>query len=192
MGYLSRSSNIMARVTTQRKAPAQRATRMAKNAPVISTKSVEPMEMLQAKEEPRTLLSTGPAEKAFAEPVLVQAETKRQDQEKLATMKFMNDMLKIHIHSTTNKNDESVFEFIVNGKVFFFHRNETKTVPRYVVDRMARCRPTTFTDHEVINKDGVKDIMYTPHTALRYPFSVIEDPHPRGREWLEATMMEPA
>lgn len=165
--------------------------RQAKNTPVVAHKIVEPMEMENAPDTPRVMKSTGPAEKAL-DPVLVQGVDRPVDEEKLAMLKFMAEPVTIHIHETTNKQDDQVFEFIIGGRIYHFMRGETKTVPRFVVDRMARCKPTTYTDKEVVNSEGVKDMVYTPHTGLRYPFSVMEDPHPRGREWLMHTMRERA
>lgn len=162
----------------------------AKNNPVVVTKTIEAMEMDVGQQEDRVLKSTGPAEQALDKVKLVANTDKPVDEEKMAMLAFMAQPITVQIHTTTNKNDEQVFEFIVNGRPYFFRRGEQKTVPRFVVDRLARCKPTTYTDREVINEDGIKDIVYTPHVGVRYPFSVIHDPHPRGPDWLRHTLAE--
>lgn len=114
------------------------------------------------------------------------------DQEKIAMLAFFNQKVKVHIHTTTDEKAEQIFEFCINGRSYMFRRGETKVVPRFVVDRMARCRPTSYTHRETVAGNGEKQVVYDPHQGLRYPFSIVEDPHPRGKEWLEAVLREPA
>ena len=69
-------------------------------------------------------------------------------------------------------------------------RGEEKTVPRYVVDRMARLKPVGYSHKEVVNSQGIKDVVYTPHVGLKYDFSVVRDPSPHGDSWLRSALAE--
>jgi hypothetical protein len=152
----------------------------------------EPMEQTVGQDTPRAMSSTGDARKSL-EPALIEPVDRPLsglDAEKLAMMKFMEDMVTVHIHSTTNKEDEKVFEFFNNGRREVFRRNEQKTVKRYFVDMLARAKTTTYSQDTITDHQGVKQIVYQPSTGLRYPFSVVNDPHPRGREWLTSVLAE--
>ncbi len=155
--------------------------------------AMEPMEQQIGQDDtPRTLSSTGDAADSLSPTVIepVDRPLSGMDQEKLAMLKFMEDELEIHVHSTSDKWAEQIFEIFVNGKREVFRRNETKRVKRYFVDRLARLKPTTYTQREVVNRDGIKDILFDPHTGLKYPFSVRYDPHPLGNDWLRSVLAE--
>jgi hypothetical protein len=152
----------------------------------------EPMEQTVGQDNPRMMKSTGPAAESL-EPALIEPVDRplaALDQEKLAMLKFMEDAITVHIHSTTNKEDEQIFEFFNNGRREVFRRNEQKTVKRYFVDMLARAKTTTYTQDTITDAQGVKQIKNIPSTGLRYPFSVVNDPHPRGREWLTSVLAE--
>lgn len=110
--------------------------------------------------------------------------------EQLQMLKFMAEPISVRIATSTDKNAEQIFEININGRLELFRRGETKTVPRYFVDRLARLKETTYTQQEVLNNEGIKDILYQPHTGLKYDFSVTRDDHPRGGEWLRAVLAE--
>jgi hypothetical protein len=112
------------------------------------------------------------------------------DQEQLAMLAFMAEPVTIRIAQSTDKNAEQVFELNINGRLELFRRGETKTIPRYFADRLARLKVTTYSQREVVNAEGVKGIVYDPFTALKYDFSMVRDDHPRGRDWLAAVLAE--
>lgn len=156
------------------------------------TKPIEPMEQQIGQDAPRVMQSTGPARESL-EPTRIEPVDRPMeslDSEKVQMMAFMNEDIEIHIHSTTNKEDEKIFELFVNGQREVFRRNERKVVKRKFVDLLARLKPTTFTHHELTRPDGVRDVQYNSHTGLRYPFSVVRDPHPRGNDWLRSVLAE--
>jgi hypothetical protein len=121
-------------------------------------------------------------------PKLVAVAERMPDQEKLANLAFMNEKVTIRVATTTDKNAEQVFEINVNGKNFFFRRGETVTVPRYVVDHIARMKVTAYADKEVFNSEGIKQILHVPQTALKYDFAMVHDANPMGDHWLKATL----
>jgi hypothetical protein len=153
---------------------------------------IEPLEQTIGQDVPRVLASQGPAKEAL-EPQLIQPVERPMaslDSEKVQMMAFMNEDIEVHIHSTTDKEAEQVFELFINGERQLFRRNEKKVVKRKFVDLLARLKPTTYTHRELTRSDGVRDIQYNMHTGLRYPFSVIRDPHPRGNDWLRSVLAE--
>lgn len=137
----------------------------------------------------RVMKSTGPAKKSLDAPTTVTAETV-VNTEWAEMMQFNQDMLTVQVHDTTEKHAERIIQFWVNGELQNFPRGKTVTCKRYFVDKLARCKPTTFTQDKRRDEDGNEHMLEVPHNALRYPFTVINDPHPRGREWLEAILKE--
>lgn len=150
----------------------------------------EPMEQPIPQGNKRRLSSTGDARKALAKSVIEPVDNVVLDPEKMAMLAFFEEPVTVHIHSSTNKQDEQVFEVIVNGKIELFRRNEKKTVKRLFVDRLARLKPTRYTQVDGVDAQGVKVIDHLPTTGLRYPFSVVEDRNPLGVSWLNAVLAE--
>lgn len=150
----------------------------------------EPMEQTIGQDNPRIQRSQGDArdslEPAVIEPVDRPMEA--LDSEKMAMLAFMNEDVEIHIHSTSDKEAEQIFELFINGQREVFRRNEKKTVKRKFVALLAQLKPTSFTQDTITNSQGVKDIVNIPHTGLRYPFSVTRDAHPRGADWLRSAL----
>lgn len=159
------------------------------NNPVIKTYGFDTTDHAAGQDSPRILKSTGPARDALA-PMLVQPVERPVDPEKMAMMQFMNDELTIRVATTTDQNAEQVFECNINGRLELFRRGETKKVKRYFVDWLLRRKQTVYSQQEVVNSEGIKDILNVPHTALKYDFAVVHDPHPRGDEWRRAVMAE--
>lgn len=111
--------------------------------------------------------------------------------EKFANLKFMEDKITIHIHDTAEKDADPRFEVAVNGRGFVFERGKQYTVPRYIVEGLARAKPVHFRNQEYTDEDGVKGVKWPSSTGLRYGFSVIQDPHPRGGDWLKSVLAQP-
>ena len=159
----------------------------AANNPVAPTHHFEPMEQTVGQDVPRVMKSTGPAKDAL-EPAYIQAVDRPVDQEKLAMLAFMELPVTVEIHTTADPTAEQVFTVTNGGKREFFKRGETKTVARKFVNILACSKITSFTQQRRRNDEGIMEDVQVPRTALRYPFSVVEDSHPRGRDWLRATL----
>lgn len=104
--------------------------------------------------------------------------------DKLETERFMQDMLTIIVHDSNDDADDEIVETWVNGRAQRFLRGREQQVRRCYVEALARSKRTTYKqklDHR-LGEAGFN--MMHPHHALRYPFSVISDPSPKGREWL--------
>jgi len=122
------------------------------------------------------------------EPRVVQVAERMPDPEKAAMDAFMGELVTIRIATSSDQNAEQVFEININGKSNLFRRGETKTVPRYFADHLARMKVTSYTQREVFNAEGIKQILNEPHTANKYDFAVVRDDNPMGDSWLRATM----
>jgi hypothetical protein len=171
-------------------ARAQGNTYIAQNNPAIASGEGDTTEMEVGQSNPRLMKSTGDAKTSLEPSVIARVGDPPLDQEKLAMLAFLNEPITIRIGTTTDKNAEQCFEININGRMEFFRRGETKTVKRYFVDHMLRLKQTVYTQKEVINAEGIKDILNIPHTALKHDFSVVRDDSPFGSSWLTAVMAE--
>lgn len=168
--------------------PKANSTNAADN-PAIIRQATEASDNPVGQDVPRTLRSTGDAKEALDFPV-VEPVDRVVDPEKMAMLAFMNEPVTVRIATSTDANAEQVFEININGRLEFFRRGEEKTVPRYFVDRLARLKQTGYSQREVLNAEGVKDIIHDSRTGLKYDFAVVSDAHPRGREWLQHVLAE--
>jgi hypothetical protein len=165
-------------------------TRNKRTAPVILPNVTESGDFTVGQDTPRLQSSTDretPLEPALIVPV--DRPVEEVNNEKIEMLMFFNDDVRVRIATTNDKNADQVFEINVNGRLEFFRRGESKTVKRYIVDRLARLKETSYRQEEIV-KDGVKHIVNLPTTSLKYDFSVEHDPHPRGRSWLQSVLSE--
>ena len=138
----------------------------------------------------RIMSSTGPARESLEPNKLVKVTDQPMDGEWMAMMAFMNEPVEIRIAETTDPQAERIFEINVNGDMQVFMRGETKTVKRYIVDRLMRMKQTRYTQRTEIDNEGVKQIVNIPHTSLKYDFAVTRDNSPHSRDWQQATLRE--
>lgn len=164
--------------------------KQAKNNPVIKTAGELASQMDVGQGNERLLKSTGPAKEALEPSLIARVGDHPVDPEKMAMLAFMNEPVTIRIGTSTDKNAAQVFEININGKLEFFRRGETKTVKRYFVDHMLRLKETGWSQKEVINSEGIKDILNIPHTALKYDFSIERDDNRLGESWKRAVLAE--
>jgi hypothetical protein len=164
----------------------------AKHVPVLKTAGEMASQHDIGQGNERVLKSTGDAKTALEASDLSRLVDHPVDPEYMAMLAFMEEPVTIRIGTSTDKNAAQVFEININGKLELFRRGETKTVKRYFVDRMLRLKETAYTQREVINSDGIKDIVNVPHTALKYDFSVERDDNKLGESWKRAVLLEAA
>ena len=162
----------------------------ASSNPVLKTagESTEQMEIGQG--QSRLLKSSGAAKDALDKPVIERTGDHPLDHERIAMLAFMNEPVTIRIGQTTDKNAAQVFEININGNMEFFRRGETKTVKRHFVDLMLRLKETAYSQKEVINAEGIKDILHVPRTGLKYDFSIERDDSPHADSWKRAVLAE--
>lgn len=111
----------------------------------------------------------------------------------MSRMAFNEERLEIEITEVMGDDDQidQAFSIAVNGINWLFHRGRTyDNIPRYIVEGIARAKPHSFGNKEVTDANGVKRMVYPRSMGLRYPFSILHDPNPLGREWFKSLLME--
>lgn len=152
----------------------------AKNTPRVLTATIETAE--------QPLGHTVRRGAGVGEPTLVAVADRMPDPEQVAMLAFMEELVTIRPATSTDKNAEQVFEITINNRTELFKRGVPKTVRRCYVDLMARLKVTSYTQREVLNPEGIKQVLNDPHTALKYDFSMVEDRNPLGESWLKHTL----
>lgn len=102
-------------------------------------------------------------------------------------MAFMNEVVTVRVHPSTDRNANPLPDVYVNGRVQRFPRGEEIQVRRCFVEVLARARLTTFDNQKVQDANGEDKYIYPSHTAEVYPFTVIGD-SPKGDAWLKSLM----
>lgn len=167
--------------------PEQVAQPIRKVRPVRSTRQfTEAAEQPTGQEKTRAMRSRGPARQALDEPRAVEVVDHPLSRGKLEMLKFNEDVLTILVHDSTNPTDEPLVEVWNDGVPQRFWRGIEQNVKRKYVEILARCKKTTRGNEKYKDGNGDDSYRYPAHSALRYPFSVIHDPSPRGRDWLKA------
>ena len=143
--------------------------------------------------ETREMQSTGDARDALSSNVHVETEMGFQvvgTKEKADMLAFMEQELEVMVHDSNNPQDVPIPMFQNDGRSQYFIRGKTQTVKRKFVEILARCKQTTFSNQLYQDAAGADAYRYPSHTALMFPFSIISDPHPRGRDWLKTVLNE--
>ena len=133
--------------------------------------------------------STGPAKRSL-EPAHVEAVERPINKDWADTMAFNEELIKVMVHETTDPNATPIPDVYVNGIGQRFIRGQKQDVKRKFVELLARSRKTTYSQEKVRDDNGNESYRNVPHTALAYPFSVLEDQNPRGADWLTAILAE--
>lgn len=136
---------------------------------------------------PRILRATGPAEDSL-DAAQVEPIEKPLTQDKVALLAFMEEVLTVVVHDTTNPAEEDIVEVWNGGIVQRFPRGVEHKVRRKYVEVLARAKHTRYTQRKLPDNAGYENV---PHTALRYPFTVVSDPSgDKGKAWLKAILQE--
>ena len=103
---------------------------------------------------------------------------------------FMNDLLEIMVSKDGTPGSYDVITPNVNGINQPIIRGRIQKVKRKYVEALARSRITTY---EQLTPDPTNPEKFEMRevTVLTYPFSVLDDPHPKGREWLQNIIAQP-
>lgn len=110
---------------------------------------------------------------------------------KLEIERFMNEIVTVVVHDTTDKNAIMVVPVSVNGRTQNFIRGRPQRCRRCYVERLARAKETSFSQNLDPGQGEGVNTLY-PHAALSYPFSVIQDDNQRGPAWLRKVLAEAA
>lgn len=110
--------------------------------------------------------------------------------DKANELAFMEEMVEVVVAATTDKNAERFPHVAVNGVNQYFVRNEKMKVRRKFIEALARAKKTAVSTVAGKDQDGADTMNIAQSTGLRYPFSVVHDPNPRGHAWLEKVLAE--
>lgn len=104
---------------------------------------------------------------------------------------FMNELVTVMVHSTTDENQPPHIIVNCNGVNQPIMRGVPMKVRRKYVEILGRMKETKYS--QVTPNPAAPDVseMRARH-GLAYPFDLIEDPNPRGRAWLQNVLAEPA
>lgn len=105
---------------------------------------------------------------------------------------FMNMKIKIRLATTTDENAPPFATVTVNspGNRSQIPRGVACLVPRSHVEVLARMRETKYRQPARNMMDPEPGNELIGRSAMVYPFEVLEDPHPKGRAWLERVLGE--
>lgn len=168
--------------------------RSAKNNPVSIRDGVETDDQAIGQFEPRELRSYGPAEDSLdplrAVDDAVVLENRRYSKEKLEYELFLQELVLVRLQDTTDETQIPVPQVVNGGQIQFFVRGREQWVKRLALEPLARAKKTTYSQKKVRLEDGTESYIMVPHTALMYPFVVLEDT-PKGKNWLKGILAEP-
>lgn len=105
---------------------------------------------------------------------------------------FFNELVTIVVQATGAENEAPDFILNVNGMSQPIFRDVEITLKRKFVEVLARCKETKFTPLAADMNNPLSTNIPRGRTGATYPFTVIEDKNPIGREWLRAVRAEPA
>ena len=104
---------------------------------------------------------------------------------------FMNELVEVMVHSTTDENQAPHVIVNCNGTNQPIIRGVPTKVRRKYVEILARMKETKYS--QVTRNPAAPDqIDMVARHGLAYPFELMSDPNPRGRAWLQNVLAEPA
>lgn len=136
---------------------------------------------------PRDLPSTGDARLT---PTIIEPVEGPDWETKAETLAFMEETVEVMVAESTDKNDEVIVEVFNGGRAQRFIRGQSQTVKRKFIEVLARAKQTRYRQESYKAHDGSDAIRNIPVTALRYPFQIMHDPNPKGRDWLKRVLSE--
>lgn len=104
---------------------------------------------------------------------------------------FMNELVTVMIHSTTDENQAPHVIVNCNGTNQPIIRGVPTKIRRKYVEILARMKETKYT--QVTPNPAAPDVSeLRARHGLAYPFDLVDDANPRGRAWLQNVLAEPA
>ena len=104
---------------------------------------------------------------------------------------FMNEMVEVMVHSSTDENQAPHVILNCNGTNQPILRGVPTRVRRKYVEILARMKETKYS--QVTRNPAAPDqIDMIARHGLAYPFELMHDDNPRGRAWLQNVLAEPA
>lgn len=123
---------------------------------------------------------------------VVETVAESTDFSKLAASEaFMNELVTIMIHSTTDENQAPHVIVNCNGMNQPIVRGIPTKIRRKYVEILARMKETKYTQ-VTRNPSAPDQIDMIARHGLAYPFDLLDDDNPKGRAWLQNVLAEPA
>lgn len=110
---------------------------------------------------------------------------------KAERLAFAEEQMVINIAPSSDRFPEDPVMVSVNGRACYIPRGRKCVVRRKYVERLARAVVDTIRQDlstESLNPTKVNTLTISP--SLKYPFSVVSDPNPRGPQWLQKILAE--
>lgn len=110
--------------------------------------------------------------------------------EKAEIEKFMSEKINVIVLESADDSDDEIVQTWVNGRVQRFLRGTPQWVRRCYVEALARAKRTTY--RQVLDERlGTQAFnQMRPNHTMAYPFTVLEDPNPKGPAWLKGVLAE--
>lgn len=125
------------------------------------------------------------------QPVIETVAESKDFRQLAADESFMNEMVTVLVHSTTDENQAPHIIVNCNGVNQPIMRGVPMRIRRKYVEILARMKETKYT--QVTPNPAAPDVSeMRARSGLAYPFDVQEDDNPRGRAWLANVLAEPA
>jgi hypothetical protein len=125
------------------------------------------------------------------EPVIETVAESRDFSKLAADEAFMNELVTVMVHATTDENQPNHVVVNCNGMNQPLIRGVPTTVKRKYVEILARMKETKYTQ-VTRNASAPDQIDMVARHGLSYPFDLVEDNNPRGRAWLQNVLAEQA
>jgi hypothetical protein len=124
-------------------------------------------------------------------PVIETVAESKDFSELAASEAFMNELVTVMVHSTTDENQAPHVIVNCNGTNQPIVRGMPTKVRRKYVEILARMKETKYSQ-VTRNASAPDQIDMIARHGLAYPFDLIDDANPRGRAWLQNVLAEPA
>lgn len=98
---------------------------------------------------------------------------------------FAEDKLTIVIHNSNERHQEDPVPVGVNGRMAYVKRGQNTIMPRKYVERLLRAQSDSV-EQDITAREEADFNRLTIRPTQRYPLSVLHDPHPNGRAWLQS------
>lgn len=169
-----------------------RAAKNAANTPVVSTSETNTAEIPVT--QPSAIAVPLEGKLAVQEPEKIAVLDKPLESDYLEALKFNEEVIEIMLQPSSEENAPMVVDVYVNGEAKWIPVGQQVPLKRKFVEVLMRSKPVSIqTEHES-HQSGAKVInnRIIRNTRAKYPLSILNDPNPKGREWVNRIMREVA
>ena len=103
---------------------------------------------------------------------------------------FMNEMLVIEVHTSTDKNAPLSVPVGINGVWANIPRGRKVQLPRSFVEKLAQSQVRTLRTETNPDRYAEEGHVVRSVNGQEFPFTVHQDRNPKGRQWLERVIRE--